>query len=179
MLLKPKRLIEGRSTLCCMSASGIQPVAPAKAGFRMAACWSTASRQAGPRNSGTEEIARRSRAPRAVEALAEDIPLSVLTKTTSVVATINPAVMVVHVGAGVHSGTVVNALLHRFPGAFEVSAAICARYVHRLDRFTSGVLLVAKTDAAAGYRSGIFIAQGGEGLPGTGRGHIDGRRAHR
>jgi 23S rRNA pseudouridine1911/1915/1917 synthase len=56
--------------------------------------------------------------------------------------------MVVHAGAGVHSGTLVNALLHRFAALSGVGGELRPGIVHRLDRFTSGVLLVAKHDAA-------------------------------
>jgi len=56
--------------------------------------------------------------------------------------------MVVHAGAGVHSGTLVNALLHRFAELSGVGGALRPGIVHRLDRFTSGVLLVAKNDSA-------------------------------
>jgi 23S rRNA pseudouridine1911/1915/1917 synthase len=56
--------------------------------------------------------------------------------------------MVVHAGAGVHSGTLVNALLHRFGALSGVGGALRPGIVHRLDRFTSGVILVAKHDAA-------------------------------
>jgi 23S rRNA pseudouridine1911/1915/1917 synthase len=56
--------------------------------------------------------------------------------------------MVVHAGAGVHEGTLVNALLHRFENLSSTGGALRPGIVHRLDRFTSGVLLVAKNDAA-------------------------------
>jgi 23S rRNA pseudouridine1911/1915/1917 synthase len=56
--------------------------------------------------------------------------------------------MVVHAGAGNHDGTVVNALLHRFSSLSTVGGDLRPGIVHRLDRFTSGVLVVAKTDAA-------------------------------
>src|SRR5581483_10528966 len=59
-----------------------------------------------------------------------------------------PAGMVVHAGAGVHSGTVVNALLHRFETLSTAGGPLRPGIVHRLDRFTSGVLLVAKHDRA-------------------------------
>jgi 23S rRNA pseudouridine1911/1915/1917 synthase len=59
-----------------------------------------------------------------------------------------PAGMAVHPGAGLHSGTVVNALLHRFAALSTVGGDFRPGIVHRLDRFTSGVLLVAKTDEA-------------------------------
>ncbi len=83
-----------------------------------------------------------------LKATAEDIPLSVLYEDASVVAIDKPAGMVVHAGAGVHSGTVVNALLHRFNLLSSVGGDLRPGIVHRLDRFTTGVLLVAKTDAA-------------------------------
>lgn len=84
----------------------------------------------------------------ALKAEAEDIPLTVLYEDASVVAIDKPAGMVVHAGAGVHSGTVVNALLHRFDVLSSVGGELRPGIVHRLDRFTSGALLVAKTDAA-------------------------------
>src|ERR1019366_5891240 len=52
-----------------------------------------------------------------------------------------------HAGAGIHAGTVVNALLHRF-SLSTVGGDLRPGIVHRLDRFTTGVLLVAKTDPA-------------------------------
>ncbi len=83
-----------------------------------------------------------------LHATAEDIPLLVLYEGDSLVAIDKPAGMVVHAGAGVHAGTVVNALLHRFSTLSGVGGALRPGIVHRLDRFTSGVLLVAKNDAA-------------------------------
>jgi 23S rRNA pseudouridine1911/1915/1917 synthase len=78
----------------------------------------------------------------------EAIPLAVLYEDPDVVAIDKPAGMVVHAGAGVHSGTVVNALLHRFASLSAVAGALRPGIVHRLDRYTSGVLLVAKNDDA-------------------------------
>jgi 23S rRNA pseudouridine1911/1915/1917 synthase len=83
-----------------------------------------------------------------LDASAEDIPLHVVYEDDGVVAIDKPAGMVVHAGAGVHSGTLVNALLHRFESLSGVGGALRPGIVHRLDRFTSGVLLVAKTDTA-------------------------------
>ena len=83
-----------------------------------------------------------------LKATAEDIPLHVLYEDESAVAIDKAAGMVVHAGAGVHDGTVVNALLHRFHMLSAVGGDERPGIVHRLDRFTSGVLLVAKTDAA-------------------------------
>ncbi len=83
-----------------------------------------------------------------LRAEAEDIPLSILYEDASMVAVDKPAGMVVHAGAGNHSGTLVNALLHRFGRLSAVGGEDRPGIVHRLDRYTSGVLLVAKTDAA-------------------------------
>jgi 23S rRNA pseudouridine1911/1915/1917 synthase len=56
--------------------------------------------------------------------------------------------MVVHAGAGHARGTLVNALLHRFGSLSELGGDLRPGIVHRLDRDTSGVLLVARTDRA-------------------------------
>ena len=83
-----------------------------------------------------------------LQAAAEAIPLVTLYEDADLVAIDKPAGMVVHAGAGVHSGTLVNALLHRFDELSAVAGAMRPGIVHRLDRFTSGVLLVAKNDTA-------------------------------
>jgi 23S rRNA pseudouridine1911/1915/1917 synthase len=83
-----------------------------------------------------------------LDAVGEDIPLTILYEDDDVIAVDKPAGMVVHAGAGVHSGTLVNALVHRFDRLSGVGGALRPGIVHRLDRFTSGVLLVAKNDAA-------------------------------
>ena len=83
-----------------------------------------------------------------LRAVPEAIPLAVLYEDPDVVAIDKAAGMVVHAGAGVHSGTVVNALLHRFASLSGVAGALRPGIVHRLDRYTSGVLLVAKNDDA-------------------------------
>jgi 23S rRNA pseudouridine1911/1915/1917 synthase len=86
--------------------------------------------------------------PPPLRATPEAIPLPILYEDDDLVAIDKPAGMVVHAGAGVHSGTLVNALLHRFGALSGVGGALRPGIVHRLDRFTSGVLLVAKNDAA-------------------------------
>ena len=83
-----------------------------------------------------------------LRAVPEAIPLAVLYEDQDLVAIDKPAGMVVHAGAGVHSGTVVNALLYRFGALSGVAGALRPGIVHRLDRYTSGVLLVAKNDDA-------------------------------
>jgi 23S rRNA pseudouridine1911/1915/1917 synthase len=86
--------------------------------------------------------------PPPLDATPEDIPLAVLYEDDDLVAIDKPAGMVVHAGAGVHSGTLVNALLNRFRTLSGVGGAQRPGIVHRLDRFTSGIILVAKNDAA-------------------------------
>jgi 23S rRNA pseudouridine1911/1915/1917 synthase len=86
--------------------------------------------------------------PAPLRAAPEAIPLAVLYEDQDVVAIDKPAGMVVHSGAGVHSGTLVNALLHRFASLSRAAGELRPGIVHRLDRYTSGVLLVAKNDAA-------------------------------
>jgi 23S rRNA pseudouridine1911/1915/1917 synthase len=83
-----------------------------------------------------------------LRASAEAIPLEVLYEDESAVVIDKPAGMVVHAGAGIHAGTVVNALLHRFNALSTLGGDLRPGIVHRLDRFTSGALLVAKTDGA-------------------------------
>jgi len=83
-----------------------------------------------------------------LRAAPEAIPLTVLYEDEDVVAIDKPAGMVVHAGAGVHSGTLVNALLHRFGALSGVAGEFRPGIVHRLDRYTSGVLLVARNDSA-------------------------------
>jgi len=83
-----------------------------------------------------------------LKARPEAIPLRVLYEDDAVIAIDKPAGMVVHAGAGVHSGTLVNALLHRFDSLSQLGGDLRPGIVHRLDCHTSGVLLVAKNDAA-------------------------------
>jgi 23S rRNA pseudouridine1911/1915/1917 synthase len=86
--------------------------------------------------------------PPLLRANPEALPLEILYEDQAVIAIDKPAGMVVHAGAGVHSGTLVNALLHRFQHLSGLGGELRPGIVHRLDRFTSGVILVARTDAA-------------------------------
>jgi 23S rRNA pseudouridine1911/1915/1917 synthase len=97
---------------------------------------------------GDEKIDLEPAEPAPLKAVPEAIPLKLLYEDDACVAIDKPAGMVVHAGAGVHTGTVVNALLHRFASLSGIGGEIRPGIVHRLDRFTSGVLLVAKTDPA-------------------------------
>jgi len=97
---------------------------------------------------GGQRVAVEWEAPRPLRAFAEDIPLDVLHEDESLIVVNKPAGMAVHAGAGRTSGTLVNALLHRFGPLSSVSGELRPGIVHRLDRQTSGVLVAAKNDAA-------------------------------
>jgi len=108
---------------------------------------------------GTEEIDATPVPSLPLRATAEDIALKILYEDDDLVAIDKPAGMVVHAGAGVYAGTVVNALLHRFQNLSTVGGELRPGIVHRLDRFTSGVLLVAKNDAAHQNLSSQFASR--------------------
>ncbi len=86
--------------------------------------------------------------PRATELAPEDIPLSILYEDDQLLAIDKPAGLVVHPAPGHPSGTLVNALLHHVRDLAGVGGELRPGIVHRFDRDTSGVLLVAKTDRA-------------------------------
>lgn len=86
--------------------------------------------------------------PPPLKAEPEDAPIEVLYEDASVIAVNKPAGLVVHAGAGAHSGTLVNRLVHHFQALSRVGGELRPGIVHRLDRGTSGVMLVARTDAA-------------------------------
>jgi 23S rRNA pseudouridine1911/1915/1917 synthase len=83
-----------------------------------------------------------------LKAQPEELPLQILYEDADVVVVDKPAGMVVHAGAGHGRGTLVNALLHRFGTLSSVNGDLRPGIVHRLDRETSGVLVVARTDRA-------------------------------
>ena len=76
----------------------------------------------------------------------EDVPLDVLYEDDALVLINKPADMVVHPAKGHWTGTLVNALRHRFPQLSGLNGDYRAGIVHRLDRDTSGVILVAKEE---------------------------------
>jgi 23S rRNA pseudouridine1911/1915/1917 synthase len=84
-------------------------------------------------------------------AIAEDLPLEILYEDDDLTVVNKPAGMIVHAGAGMKTGTLVNALLHHLGGTERLSALggdLRPGIVHRLDRMTSGLVLVAKNDIA-------------------------------
>ena len=72
----------------------------------------------------------------------EDIPLNIVFEDETLIVINKPAGLVVHPGSGNWSGTLLNALLHHLPSNNEIPRA---GIVHRLDKETSGLLVVAKT----------------------------------
>jgi 23S rRNA pseudouridine1911/1915/1917 synthase len=83
-----------------------------------------------------------------LRAEAESIPLEILYEDDDVIAVNKPAGMTVHAGAGNPRGTLVNALLGRGQALSQGGDALRPGIVHRLDKDTSGVILVAKNDRA-------------------------------
>jgi len=82
------------------------------------------------------------------ELLAEDIPLDVVYEDQNLMVVNKPAGMVVHPAAGNRQGTMVNALLFHTQNLSQAGGRERPGIVHRLDKETSGLLLVAKTDQA-------------------------------
>lgn len=80
--------------------------------------------------------------------LAEDLPLAILYDDADLAVVNKPAAMVVHPAPGHARGTLVNALLHHVTGLSGIGGAERPGIVHRLDRGTSGVMVIAKHDRA-------------------------------
>jgi 23S rRNA pseudouridine1911/1915/1917 synthase len=78
----------------------------------------------------------------------ENIPLQILYEDDDIIVVNKPAGMVVHAGAGQARGTLVNALLHHRAQLSTTGGDLRPGIVHRLDRGTSGTLIVARNDAA-------------------------------
>ena len=86
--------------------------------------------------------------PRIATLAPEPLPLRVIYEDADLVVLDKPAGLVVHPGAGVSRGTLVHALLHRFPEIAAVGGAGRPGIVHRLDKDTSGLMLVARSPRA-------------------------------
>jgi 23S rRNA pseudouridine1911/1915/1917 synthase len=98
-------------------------------------------------------------APVAAEPTAEDIPLTVLYEDADLIVVDKPAGMAVHPAPGSERGTLVNALLHHCGASLSgIGGVARPGIVHRIDKDTSGVLVVAKTDAAHQGLSALFAA---------------------
>lgn len=86
--------------------------------------------------------------PEAVDVEAEDIPLDIIYEDKDIVIINKAQGMVVHPGAGNPNGTLVNALLFHIKDLSGINGEIRPGIVHRLDKDTSGILIVAKNDEA-------------------------------
>ena len=86
--------------------------------------------------------------PRAISMAAESIPVPVVFQDSDIVVVDKPAGLAVHPGPGHPGGTLVNAVLALCPGIEGVGGALRPGIVHRLDMDTSGLMVVAKNDAA-------------------------------
>ncbi len=86
--------------------------------------------------------------PEKIDNLPEAIPLDVLYQDDDLIVINKPAGMVVHPGAGQPEHTLVNALLYHFPNLSGIGGKERPGIVHRLDKDTSGCLVVARTDEA-------------------------------
>ena len=112
----------------------------------------------------------------------QDIPLTILFEDEHLLVVDKPAGLVVHPAAGNFDGTLVNALLHHCAGRLSgIGGVARPGIVHRIDKDTSGLLVVAKTDVAHESLAKQFAAHSIDrrylaivsGMPKTGGGSID------
>jgi 23S rRNA pseudouridine1911/1915/1917 synthase len=114
---------------------------------------------------GGERITVLGEAQRApLKAIAEEIPLDIVYEDDDFAVINKPAGMMVHAGAGAsddarNRGTLVNALLHHLQRLSAVGGELRPGIVHRLDKETSGLIIVAKTDAAHRNLGAQFAAR--------------------
>jgi 23S rRNA pseudouridine1911/1915/1917 synthase len=94
-----------------------------------------------------------------LQAAPENLPLEILYQDAAVIAVDKPAGLVVHAGAGASSGTLVNRLVHHFAALSQVGGELRPGIVHRLDKGTSGVLLVARDDSSHRTLAAQFAAR--------------------
>jgi 23S rRNA pseudouridine1911/1915/1917 synthase len=97
-----------------------------------------------------------------LRAMAENIPLNIVFEDADLAVVNKPAGMTVHAGAGAtddarNRGTLVNALLHHFGQLSSVGGELRPGIVHRLDKATSGLLVVAKSDEAHRRLASQFV----------------------
>lgn len=94
--------------------------------------------------------------PTPSRAVAQDIPIDVLFEDEHLVVVDKPAGLVVHPAPGHPDGTLVNALLHRCSGLSGIGGQLRPGIVHRLDKDTSGVMVVSKNDATHHALAALF-----------------------
>ena len=109
----------------------------------------TLARSASAKVQGEERFAIALPPPEPLAALPQDIPLDIVFEDAYLLVVDKPAGMVVHPAAGNQDGTLVNALLHHCAGRLSgINGIARPGIVHRIDKDTSGLLVVAKSDAA-------------------------------
>ena len=86
----------------------------------------------------------------------ESIPLDIIYEDEEIIGINKPAGLVVHPGVGNKSGTLVNGLIYHFQMLSTLNGELRPGIVHRLDKDTSGVMIIAKTDTAHAYISKQF-----------------------
>lgn len=91
---------------------------------------------------------------KAVELTPQDLPISVVYQDDDLAVVFKPSGMVVHPAAGNPDGTMVNALMMKLDGLSGIGGEMRPGIVHRIDKDTSGLLLVAKND-----RSHLFLSE--------------------
>ncbi len=107
-----------------------------------------AERKAGFKTRNGQRLRLELPAPKPAQPQPEDIPLTILYQDDDLAVVVKPCGMVVHPAAGNEDGTLVNALLHHLDSLGGIGGELRPGIVHRLDKDTSGLLLVAKNDAA-------------------------------
>ena len=104
------------------------------------------------RRGDTVEVTRPE--PEPCEAVAEDIPLDVIYEDDDIIVINKPEGMIVHPATGIYTGTLVNALLYHCKGSLSgIGGVVRPGIVHRIDKDTSGLLVVAKNDDAHAHLS--------------------------
>ena len=86
----------------------------------------------------------------------EDLDLTIIYEDESIVVINKPAGIIVHPGAGINSGTVANGLAYHFQKLSNVNGDLRPGIVHRLDKDTSGVMVIAKTNSAHTFLADQF-----------------------
>ena len=97
--------------------------------------------------------------PVEIELVPENIPLAIVFEDADVIVVDKAAGMVVHPAGGITTGTLVNAILFHCRDLAGIGGALRPGIVHRLDKDTSGVMIVAKTEAAHAGLTAAFAAK--------------------
>ena len=83
-----------------------------------------------------------------MDVLTENIPLDIVYEDRDVIVVNKPSGMIVHPSSGIYSGTLVNALLYHCQDLSGINGVLRPGIVHRIDKETSGLLMIAKNDQA-------------------------------